>query len=64
MLLTPASAHTAQTLAHIKLENIQEAREGFEIKIPDLIKTSRWHWRRMDSENSRVNCQIYEERSY
>lgn len=41
MLLALGSAQRVQTLSLIKIENIKETSGGFEIKIPDLIKTSR-----------------------
>lgn len=41
ILLAIATAHRVQTLASIKLDNIKETTGGFEIEIPDLIKTSR-----------------------
>lgn len=40
-LMALATAHRVQTLALIKIENIKRTQEGFEIEIPDLIKTSR-----------------------
>lgn len=39
-LLILITAHTVQTLALIKTENIVESTDGIRIKIPDLIKTS------------------------
>ena len=41
MLLALATAQRAQTISLIKLENIKEVNTGFEIEIPDFIKTSR-----------------------
>ena len=40
MLLALNTAHRVQTLKYINLENIREITNGFEIKIPDNIKTS------------------------
>ena len=41
MLVALATAQRAQTLALIKLENIHTVNLGYEIKITDLIKTSK-----------------------
>lgn len=41
LLLALGTAHRAQTLALIKLSNMKHSAEGYEIKIPDRIKTSR-----------------------
>ncbi|XP_077257548.1 uncharacterized protein LOC143894793 [Temnothorax americanus] len=41
LLLALGTAHRAQTLASIKLSNIKRSSEGYEIEIPDRIKTSR-----------------------
>lgn len=40
-LLALGTAHRMQTLSLIQIDNIRPTREGFEIEIPDLIKTSR-----------------------
>ena len=40
MLLALATAHRAQTLGNIKIDNIMFTSKGAEIMIPDLIKTS------------------------
>lgn len=40
-LLALGTAHRTQTLASIKLSNIKNSSEGYEIEIPDRIKTSR-----------------------
>lgn len=41
LLLAVVTAHRKQTLSLIKIENISKTRSGFEIEIPDRIKTSR-----------------------
>lgn len=41
LLLALGTAHRAQTLALIKLSNMKHSAEGYEIEIPDRIKTSR-----------------------
>ena len=41
ILLALATAHRVQTLSLIKVENIKQSGSGLEIKIPDLIKTSK-----------------------
>ncbi|XP_071578071.1 uncharacterized protein [Temnothorax nylanderi] len=41
LLLALGTAHRVQTLASIKLPNIKRNSEGYEIEIPDRIKTSR-----------------------
>lgn len=41
LLLALATAQRVQTLSLIKIDNIKELENGFEIEIPDLIKTSR-----------------------
>lgn len=40
-LMALATAHRIQTLSLIKLSNIKRSKDGFEIEIPQLIKTSR-----------------------
>lgn len=41
MLLALVTAHRKQTLAVIKLQDIRETRDGFEVAISDRIKTTR-----------------------
>lgn len=41
LLLALGTAHRIQTLASIKITNIKRRPEGYEIEIPDRIKTSR-----------------------
>lgn len=41
LLLAIVTAHRKQTLSLIKLENISETSRGYEIRIPERIKTSR-----------------------
>jgi len=41
LLLALGTAHRTQTLAAIKLSNVKRSPEGYEIEIPDRIKTSR-----------------------
>lgn len=41
LLLALGTAHRVQTLASIKIANIKHNSEGYEIEIPDRIKTSR-----------------------
>lgn len=41
MLLALGTGHRVQTFSLIKIENIKISSEGIEIKIPDLIKTSK-----------------------
>lgn len=41
LLLVLGTAHRAQTLALIKLSNTTRSSEGYEIEIPDRIKTIR-----------------------
>lgn len=41
LLLALGTAHRTQTLTAIKLSNIKRSVEGYEIEIPDRIKTSR-----------------------
>lgn len=41
LLLALDTAHRAQTLASIKISNTKRSPEGYEIEIPDRIKTSR-----------------------
>lgn len=40
-LLAVVTAHRKQTLSFIKIENISKTSSGFEIEIPDRVKTSR-----------------------
>nr|XP_046491856.1 uncharacterized protein LOC124223672 [Neodiprion pinetum] len=40
-LLALVTAQRVQTLASIKLSNIKETRDGFEVKVTDILKTSR-----------------------
>lgn len=40
-LMALATAHRVQTLSLIKLSNIKRSKDGFEIRITDLVKTSR-----------------------
>lgn len=41
LLLALGTAHRAQTLASIKISNTKRNPEGYEIEIPDRVKTSR-----------------------
>lgn len=40
-LMALATAHRIQTLSLIKIQNVKRSKDGFEIGIPELIKTSR-----------------------